>query len=65
MDSHFGKEEDGKDLIAQCDALKPEARTKPPAYYNILPNKYFTAGEVLDPEADELLLDGPVRITNV
>jgi tetrathionate reductase subunit B len=61
----FGEEDELKDLIAQAEVLKPEAGTKPRVHYLNLPNKYFIAGEVLDPEADECLEGVTVTLTNV
>lgn len=51
----FGEESDLKDLIAKAEVLKPEAGTKPRVHYIDLPNKYFIAGAVYDPDADECL----------
>jgi Fe-S-cluster-containing dehydrogenase component len=51
----YGEEEDLKDLIAGAEILKPEAGARPRVYYKGLPNKYFVAGAVFDPEEDECL----------
>ncbi len=51
----FGEESELKDLIAKAEVLKPELGAKPRVYYIDLPNKYFIAGAVFDPEADECL----------
>jgi tetrathionate reductase subunit B len=61
----FGEEEDLKDLIATAEALKPEAGAKPRVYYRNLPNKYFIAGAVWDPAADEVLEGVAVTLTNL
>jgi tetrathionate reductase subunit B len=61
----FGEEADLKDLIAKAEVLKPEAGTKPRVYYIDLPNKYFIAGAVWDPEADECLEGALVTLTSL
>ncbi len=61
----FGEESELKDLIAKAEVLKPELGAKPRVYYIDLPNKYFIAGAVFDPEADECLEDATVTLTNV
>ena len=60
----FGEESDLKDLIAKAELLKPEAGTKPRTYYIDLPNKYFIAGAVYDPEADECLEGATVTLVS-
>ena len=59
----FGEESELKDLIAKAEVLKPEAGAKPRVYYIDLPNKYFIAGEVFDPEDDECLEGAKVTLT--
>jgi tetrathionate reductase subunit B len=61
----FGEESELKDVIAKAETLKPESGAKPRVYYLGLPNKYFIAGEVLDPEADECLEGATVTLTNM
>jgi len=61
----FGEEADLKDLIQRAEVLKPESGAKPRTYYIDLPNKYFIAGAVYDPEADECLEDVQVTLTNL
>jgi tetrathionate reductase subunit B len=61
----FGEEEDLKDLIARAEVLKPEANAKPRTYYIDLPNKYFIAGAVYDPQADECLEGVTVTLTSL
>jgi tetrathionate reductase subunit B len=61
----FGEEEELKDLIAQAEVLKPEAHAKPRVYYKNLPNKYFIAGAVYDPDADEVLEGATVTLTDL
>ena len=51
----FGEESELKDLIAKAEVLHPEYKAGPRVYYIGLPNKYFIAGAVYDPEADECL----------
>jgi tetrathionate reductase subunit B len=51
----FGEEEDLKAYIDVADVLHPEYNLKTMVYYKGLPNKYFVAGAVFDPEADECL----------
>lgn len=51
----FGEEEDLKEWIDKAEVLYPEYNVKPRVYYMGLPNKYFVAGAVHDPEADECL----------
>jgi tetrathionate reductase subunit B len=59
----FGEEKNLNDLIAKAEVLKPELATKPRVYYIGLP-KRFIAGTVYDPEADEVLINTKVTITN-
>jgi tetrathionate reductase subunit B len=61
----FGEESELTDLIARTEVLKPEAGAKPRTYYIDLPNKYFIAGAVYDPEADECLEGATVTLTRV
>jgi tetrathionate reductase subunit B len=61
----FGEESELKELIAKAEALKPEANTKPRVFYFNLPNKYFIAGAVHDPQADECLEGATVTLTNM
>ena len=61
----FGEEEEFKELIAGAEILKPEAQTKPRVYYRNLPNKYFIAGAVYDPDADEVLDGVTVTLMNL
>jgi Fe-S-cluster-containing dehydrogenase component len=61
----FGEESELKDLIAKAEILLPEAETKPRVFYLDLPNKYFIAGAVYDPEADEVLEGATVTLTNL
>lgn len=51
----FGEEEDLKAYIDGAEVLHPEYNLKTRVYYKGLPNKYFVAGAVFDPEADECL----------
>jgi tetrathionate reductase subunit B len=57
----FGEEKDFKDLIAQAEILKPEAKTSPRVYYIGIP-KRFVAGAVYDPDADECLEGATVTL---
>ena len=59
----FGEEKDLKEYIDQAEILKPEAKAKPRVYYIGLPNKYFVAGAVYDPEEDECLEGATVTLT--
>jgi tetrathionate reductase subunit B len=59
----FGEEEELKDLIAKAEVLHPEYKAKPRVYYIDLPNKYFVAGAVYDPEEDECLEGATVTLT--
>jgi tetrathionate reductase subunit B len=61
----FGEEAELEDLIAKAEVLKPEAKAKPRTYYIDLPNKYFIAGAVFDPEADECLEGVTVTLTSL
>ena len=61
----FGEESELKELIAKAEVLKPETGAKPRTYYIDLPNKYFIAGAVFDPEADECLEGATVTLTNL
>jgi tetrathionate reductase subunit B len=60
----FGEEAELQDLIAKAELLKPESGAGPRVYYIGLPNKYFIAGEVYDPEADECLEGATVTLTS-
>jgi len=60
----FGEEEDLAELIASAELLQPEAATKPRIYYLGLPNKYFIAGAVYDPDADECLIGATVTLSD-
>jgi tetrathionate reductase subunit B len=60
----FGEEADLKDLIAKAEVLHPEYKTGCRVYYIALTNKYFIAGAVYDPEADECLEGATVTLTN-
>ncbi|MCL5735394.1 MAG: carboxypeptidase regulatory-like domain-containing protein [Actinobacteria bacterium] len=51
----FGEEEELKDLLASAETLPSDTPAKPRVYYLNLPNKYFIAGAVFDPMADEVL----------
>jgi len=57
----FGDEDDPeiKKLIGKAEVLKPEEGTKPRVYYIGLP-KPFIAGQVVDPVADEVVIDAKV-----
>jgi Fe-S-cluster-containing dehydrogenase component len=61
----FGEEEDLKAEIAKAEILHPEFKAKPRVYYINLPNKYFVAGAVFDPEADECLENVTVTLKNL
>jgi len=60
----FGEEKDLKEWIDKAEILHPEFKTKPRVYYIGLPNKYFVAGAVYDPGADECLQGATVTLTN-
>jgi ferredoxin len=51
----FGEESEFKDLIAQAEILKPEAKTKPRVYFLNIPKK-FIAGTVYDPVEKEVII---------
>jgi len=59
----FGEEKDLKDLISKAEILHPEYKAKPRVYYIGLLNKYFVAGAVFDPEADECLEGATITLT--
>jgi tetrathionate reductase subunit B len=61
----FGEESELKELIAEAETLHPEFSTRPRVFYSGLLNKYFVAGEVYDPEADECLEGATVTLINV
>jgi hypothetical protein len=44
--------------------LHPEFKAKPRVYYINLPNKYFIAGAIFDPEEDECLENATVTLKN-
>jgi tetrathionate reductase subunit B len=58
----FGEESELKESIAKAEVLHPEYKAKPRVYYMGLPNKYFVAGAVYDPEADECLEGATVTL---
>jgi tetrathionate reductase subunit B len=60
----WGEEKDLKEDIAKSEVLHPEYKAKPRVYYQGLPNKYFVAGAVYDPEADECLQGVSVTLVN-
>jgi len=62
----FGEESDPKikELIAKAEVLKSEEKAKPRVYYIDLPNKYFIAGEVYDPDQDECLIGAQVTLND-
>ena len=60
----FGEEEELKELIADAEILHPEYGAKPRVYYKGLPNKYFIAGAVYDPDADEVLEGAKITLTS-
>lgn len=60
----FGEESELQELIAKAELLHPERGTAPRVYYIGLPNKFFIAGEVYDPEADECIEDAGVTLVN-
>jgi Fe-S-cluster-containing dehydrogenase component len=60
----FGEESELGDLIAKAELLNPGLKTGPRVYYIGLPNKYFIAGEVYDPDADECLEGAVVTLTD-
>ena len=61
----YGEEEDLKAEIAKAEVLHPEYKAKPRVYYINLPNKYFVAGAVYDPEEDECLENATVTLKNL
>lgn len=56
----FGEEADLADDILGATTLQPELGTKPRVYYRNMPGK-FIAGEVVDPEAKEVVIGATVR----
>jgi Fe-S-cluster-containing dehydrogenase component len=60
----FGEEADLKEYIAKAEVLHPEYKAKPRVYYIGLLNKYFVAGAVYDPEADECLEGATVTLND-
>jgi len=61
----YGEEKDLKEEIAKAEVLHPEYKAKPRVYYISLPNKYFVAGAVYDPEEDECLENATVTLKNL
>jgi tetrathionate reductase subunit B len=59
----FGEVEELKAEIAKAETLHPEYKAKPIVHYIGLPNKYFIAGAVYDPEEDECLEAATVTLT--
>lgn len=60
----FGEEEEFKDLIAQAELMQPELGLKPRVYYVNLP-KLFVAGEVYDPQANEIIENAAITLTDL
>jgi tetrathionate reductase subunit B len=60
----YGEVEELKAEIAKAEILHPEFKAKPIVHYIGLPNKYFIAGAVYDPEEDECLEAATVTLTN-
>jgi len=58
----FGEEEELKELIATAETLPSETSARPRVYYRNLPNRYFIAGAVWDPEIDEVLEGATVTL---
>lgn len=58
----FGDEEDFKDKLGEFEQLHPEYGTGPRIYYKGLLNKFFVAGEIYDPVADEELEGVTVKL---
>ncbi len=61
----IGEETDLKELIGNAETLHPELGTRPRVFYAGLLNKCFIAGEVFDPEADEVLEGATVTLVNI
>lgn len=59
----FGEEEEFQEAINQAEVLLPESGSKPRVYYLNLP-KNFVAGEVWDPDSDEVIENATVTLTN-
>lgn len=53
-----------KDRLDEFEQLHPEYGTGPNVYYKGLLNKFFVAGEIFDPEADECLENASVTLVN-
>lgn len=60
----FGEEEEMQELLKDAEILHPEFGTHPRVYYKSLPNKYFIAGAVYDPEIDEIIEGATITLTN-
>ncbi len=60
----FGEESELQDFIAKAELLNPDLKTGSRVYYIGLPNKYFIAGEVYDPDADECLEGATVTLAD-
>jgi Fe-S-cluster-containing dehydrogenase component len=60
----FGERSELQELIAKAEPLNPELKTGPNVYYIAPPNKYFIAGEVYDPDADECLEGAAVTLSD-
>lgn len=58
----YGEESELQELISKAELLKPELNAGTKVYYIGLPNKYFIAGEVYDPQADECLEGATVTL---
>lgn len=60
----FGEETDLAPLLAGAEPLKPALGTRPRVYYKGWPDRFFVAGAVYDPDADEVLMGARVELTN-
>jgi len=58
----FGEESEMLEEIETAEVLKPECGTKPRVYYRNLPNKYFVAGAIYDPDGDECLEEATITL---
>lgn len=59
----FGEASEFEAEIAQAEILKPEEGTSPQVYYLNLP-KRFVAGEIYDPEEDEVIIGAKIVLTD-
>ncbi len=60
----FGEETDLKEWLDRAKVMNPEYQTSPRVYYIGLPDKYFIAGSIYEPDINECLEGATVTLTD-